>query len=89
MARKSVKSEVKRLRETVDSLGTTVEFRKLHAILKALELQVDDGRYERHAVTRLCEALLATAQSYSVPEERAGKLEEAACAVVALVEGRR
>jgi hypothetical protein len=89
MARKSLKSEVKRLREAVDSLGTPVEFRKLQAILNALELQVDDGRYERHAVTRLCEALLATAQSYSVPEELAGKLEEAACAVVTLAEDRR
>ena len=39
--------------------------------------------------TRLCEALLATAQLYDVPEEFAGKLEEAACAVVALVEDRR
>lgn len=40
-------------------------------------------------MTRLCEALLATAQLYDIPEEVAGKLEEAACAVVALVEDRR
>ena len=89
MARESVKSGVKRLREAVDSLGTPAEFRKLQAVLKALELQVDDGHHQRHAVTRLCEALLATAQLYDVPEELAGRLEEAACAVVALVEDRR
>ena len=89
MARESVKSGVKRLREAVDSLGTPADFRKLEAVLKALELQVDDGHHQRHAVTRLCEALLATAQLYDVPEELAGSLEEAACAVVALVEDRR
>lgn len=89
MARKSVKSGVKRLRQIVDSLSTPVEFRKLQSILKALEIQVDDGHYRRHAVTRLCEALLATAELYDVPEELAGELEEAACAVVALVEDRR
>jgi hypothetical protein len=89
MPRKSVKSGVKRLREAVGSLGTPAEIYKLQAVLKALELQVDDGHYERHAVTRLCEALLATAQLYDVPEELAGKLEEAACAVVALVEDSR
>jgi hypothetical protein len=89
MARKSVKSAVKRLRQVVDSLRRPAEFGKLQAVLSALELQVDDGDYHRHAVTRLCEALLATAQLYSVPEEVAGKLEEAACAVVALVEDRR
>jgi hypothetical protein len=42
---------VKRLREAVGSLGTPAEFYKLQAVLKALELQVDDGHYERHAVT--------------------------------------
>ena len=89
MARNSVKSGVKRLREAVDSLGTPVEFHKLQAVLKALELQVDDGHYQRHAVNRLCEALLATAQLYDLPEELAGELEEAACVVVALVEDRR
>ena len=89
MPRKSVKSGVKRLREAVGSLGTPAEFYKLQAVLKALELQVDDGHHQRHAVTRLCEALLATAQLYDVPEELARELEEAACAVVALVEDSR
>ena len=89
MARESVKSGVKRLREAVDFLGTPAEFRKLQAVLKALELQVDDGHHQRHAVTRLCEALLATAELYSIPEELAGELEEAACAVVSIVEDRR
>ncbi len=89
VVRKSVKSGVKRLREAVDSLGRPVEFRKLQAVLNALELQVEDGHYQHHAVIRLCEALLATAQLYNVPDELAGILEEAACAVVSLVEDRR
>jgi hypothetical protein len=84
-----VKSQVKRLREAIDSLDPPAKFCKLQAVLKALELQVDDGHYQRHAVTRLCEALLATAQLYDVSDELAGKLEEAACAVVALVEESR
>lgn len=89
MTRNSVKSGVKRIRQTVDSLGARHEFRKLRGVLEALELQVDDEHFQRHAVTRLCEALLATAQLYDIPEELAGKLEEAACAVAALVEDRR
>ena len=89
MAGKSVIAKVKKLRRLVDSLGTKVALRKLHSILNALEMQVDDGDYQRFAVTRLCEALLATAESYDIPEELAGQLEEAACAVVALVEDGR
>ena len=89
MAGKSVTAKVKKLRRLVDSLGTEVAFRKLHSILNALEMQVDDGNYQRYAVTRLCEALLATAESFDIPEDLAGQLEEAACAVVALVEDRR
>ena len=73
----------------VDSLGTETEFAKLYSILSALEMQVSDGHYRRHAVTRLCEALLATAELYDIPEENAGKLEGATCAVVALVEDGR
>ena len=61
MSGKSVAARVKKLRQLVDSLGTAVAFRKLHGILDAMEMQVDDGNYRRHAVTRLCEALLATA----------------------------
>lgn len=62
---------------------------KLHSILSVLEMQVSDGHYRRHAMTRLCEALLATAELYDIPEENAGRLEGATCAVVALVEDRR
>jgi hypothetical protein len=89
MAGKSVTAKVKKLRQVIDSLGTQVSFRKLHSLLNALEMQVKGGNYQHHAVTRLCEALLATAESYDIPEELAGQLEEAACAVVALVEDRR
>jgi hypothetical protein len=86
---KSVMARVKKLRQLVDSLGTAVTFRKLHGILDALEMQVDDGNYRRHAVTRLCEALLATAELYDIPEGIAGQIETMTCALVTLVEDGR
>jgi hypothetical protein len=89
MAGKSVMTRVKKVRELVDSLGPAVAFRKLHGVLNALEMQVDDGNYQRHAVTRLCEALLATVELYDIPVALAGQLEEAAGALVTLVEDRR
>ena len=89
MAAKSLMAKVKRVRELVNSLGPAVAFRKLQCVLNALEMQVEDGNYQRHAVTRLCEALLATAKLYDIPERLAGQLEEATCAVVSLVEDRR
>ena len=89
MAGKSLMARVNKLRELVDSLGPAVAFRKLRGVLNALEMQVEDGNYQRHAVTRLCEALLATAELYDIPERLAGQLEQAACAVITLVEDRR
>ncbi len=69
MAGKSLKKAVKKLREQVDSLGPATDFPKLHSILEALEMQVEDGDYQHHAVARLCEALLATKELYSIPYE--------------------
>ena len=89
MAGTSITAKVKKLRQVVDSLGTAAAFGKIQVILEALEMQVDDGNFQRRAVTRLCEALLATAELYDVPEHLARQLEEATCAVVTLVEDRR
>jgi hypothetical protein len=89
MAGKILTMRVNKLCQVVDSLGPAVAFRKMHGILNALEMQVEDGDYKRHAVTRLCEALLSTAELYDLPEKLARQLEEAACAVVTLVEDRR
>jgi hypothetical protein len=89
MAGKSLMARVNKVRKLVDSLGPAITFRKLHGILNALEMQVEDGDYQRHAVTRLCEALLATRELYDIPEGLADDLEEAACSVVSLVEDRR
>jgi len=85
-SRKSAMARVKKLRQLVDALGTARAYRKLHGILDALELQVDDGNYRSHAVTRLCEAFLATAELYDIPEAAARRMEGAACALVTLVE---
>jgi hypothetical protein len=89
MADKPLTPEVKRIRSLVESLGPAVRFRKLHGVLNALEMQVEDGRYQRHAVARLCEALLATAELYTIPEPMRQQLEDLACKVVTRVEERR
>ncbi len=89
MAGKSLMAKVKEVRELVDSLGPAVGFRKLQGVLNALEMQIEDGNYQRRAVTRLCEALLATAELYDIPERLAGQLADATCAVVTLVADRR
>lgn len=89
MAGKSLAARVKKVRGLVDALGPALRYRKLHGVLNALEMQVEDGNYQRHAVARLCEALLATAALYEIPEDLGGQLEEAACAVVSLVEDGR
>jgi hypothetical protein len=89
MADKQLMAEVEKLRKQVKALGSVRAFRKLHGVLKALEMQVEDGDYQRHAVARLCEALLATRELYCLPEEAARDLENTACKVVTLVEERR
>jgi hypothetical protein len=89
MTGKSVMARVKKLRRLVDSLGTVVAFHKLHGILDALEIQVADGNYHHHAVTRLCEALLATETLYDIPEEIAEQIELTTSALVTLVEDGR
>ncbi len=87
--RRSALARVKKLRQFVDALGPPRAYRKLHGILDALESQLDDGNYSRHAVMRLCEAFLATAELYDIPEAPANRMEDAACALVTLVEERR
>jgi len=79
---------VREVRELLESLGPPIAFRKLHGILNALEMQVEDGHYQRHAVARLCEALLASAELYEVPEDKAGRLEELTCGVIEQAERR-
>jgi len=89
MARNRVYAAVKPIREVLESLGPPIAFRKLHGILNALEMQVEDGRFQKHAVTRLCEAMLATAELYDIDEEAASQLEELACGLIDLVQAGR
>ncbi len=88
MASKQVLAQVRRLRAHVESFGPPSAYRKMFGILNALEMQVEDGQYQRHAVARLCEALLATAELYDIPEHASERLETLACGVIELVEGR-
>lgn len=83
-----VLAQVKQARDLLESLGPPIVFRKMVGILNALEMQVEDGQYQQHAVVRLCEALLATAELYDIPEPGATRLEELASGVIDLVERR-
>ncbi len=87
-ARGPLMTAVRGVREQLESLGPPIVFRKLHGILNALEMQVDDGDYQRQAVARLCEALLATAALYDIPEDKAGRLEELTLGVIEQAERR-
>ena len=87
--RRKLTAAIGKLQNLVDALGSVVGFRKLYGVLNALEMQIEDGNYRRCAVTRLCEALVATVALYDIPAALAGQLEEAACAVATLVEDRR
>ena len=80
---------VRNLRTCVESFGPPISYRKLNGILNALEMQVEDGRYQRHAVVRLCEACLATSELYSLPDGAAEQFERLVLHIVNLVEGRR
>ncbi len=86
MAANKALEAVVQLRQYVESLGPPIYYRKLNGILNALEMQVEDGRYDRHAVTRLCEALLASAAAHEMPEGSTPRLEQLAAAVVHTVE---
>ncbi len=80
---------VKDLRVCVESFGPPIAYRKLNGILNALAMQVEDGNYHRHAVVRLCEACLATAELYSLSDAQTQQFERLAIRIVALVEDRR
>jgi hypothetical protein len=84
VARNSIQTAVKSIRELLESLGPLVAFRKLYGILNALEMQIEDGRFQKHAVARLCEALLATAELYPINEDAACQLEQLVCTVIEL-----
>jgi hypothetical protein len=77
---------VKKVRGLLQTLQPPIAFRKLHGILNALEMQVEDDNYQRYAVVRLCEAFLATRELCDIPENTASKLEDLTCKVVAIVE---
>ncbi len=77
--RQKLTTSVGKIRKLVDALGPADAFRKLHGVLSALEMQVADGDYQSRAVARLCEALLATAELYDIPDYLAKRLKQAAC----------
>jgi len=82
---------VRNMRTCAESFGSPTEFPKLHSILNALQMQVGDGDYQKHAVVRLCEACLATMELYfqSVPEDLAARFERLTIRVVELIEDHR
>lgn len=74
-ARSRAYAAVRPIRELLESLGPPIACRKLHGILNALEMQLEDGRFQVQAVTRLCEALLATAELYEIDDEAVADFE--------------
>lgn len=84
MARNPVLAAVKPIRDFLESLGPRITFRKLHGILNALEMQVEDGQFQGDAVALLCEALLATAKFYAIDEQAIGRLEQPGRTVIDL-----
>ena len=66
---------IRKVNELLETLGPPIVFRKMFGILNALEMQVEDGHYQRSAVARLCEALLACAELYDIPEQAEKRLE--------------
>jgi hypothetical protein len=89
MARQTLNTLVDQIGTLLKSLGPARSYRKMHGIFNALEMQVEDGNYQRHAVARLGEALLATAELYDLREESAQDLEELVCNMVDVVERSR
>jgi hypothetical protein len=89
MAEQSVESAVDRINALVESLDAPLLYRKMHGIVNALAMQVEDGRYDRHAVARLGEALLATAGSCHVPDAAAERLEALVVTMIEAAEGSR
>ena len=84
MTRNRLLSALKPIRKLLESLGPPIEFRKLRGILNALEMQVEDGLFQPHAVARLCEAFLATAELYVIDEETKAQLQQLTGAVIDL-----
>ena len=82
---KVLHEKVKRIRRFVESWGPLILVRKMNGILNALEMQVEDGKYQREAVVRLGEALLATTELYEIEGERLAKLEEMVGEMIVLV----
>ena len=64
-------AEVRRL---VEELGPSIMFRKMHGIMNALEMQLEDGHYSQAAVRALGNALLETAELYEVESAKAQEL---------------
>ena len=74
------------IRELLDSLGPKLLFRKLHGIANALAMQIEDRDFHKHAVTRLGEALLATAELYGIDEQAFSRLEHLVCKLIDLAQ---
>ena len=86
MKRNPVQDALKPISELLNSLGPRIRFRKLHGITNALEMQIEDRHYHKHAVTRLGEAMLATAELYGIDEQASLRLEGLVCKLIELAQ---
>ena len=86
MKRNPVYDAMKPISDLLKSLGPTIRFRKLHGIANALEMQIEDRNFHKHAVTRLGEAMLATAELYGIDEQAFSRLEGLVCKLIDLAQ---
>jgi hypothetical protein len=49
-------------------------------------MHIEDRDFHEHAVTRLGEAMLATAERYGIDEQDSARLEELVCRLIELVQ---
>ena len=61
-------------RGLVEALGPKIMYRKMHGIMNALEMQLEDEHFSQGAVRALGNALLETAELYEVDARAAQEL---------------
>ncbi len=86
MKKKPLLERINRIRAFLEPMGPGILSRKMCGIVDALEVQVEDGQYARHAVVRLGEALLATAEFNGMSTEKFDRLEKMVCDLIDVVE---
>jgi hypothetical protein len=76
------------VRRVIEPLGPAILFRKLHGVLNAIEMQIEDGEYRSQSVVHLGEALRETAVFYGVDSAVQSRLAQAFAAFLRKLQER-